>query len=328
MTSSQPILDDEILQQAAEWFAILQDEVLSEEERQQWREWLDADSRHQQAWAQIEHISGTFESFDQDANRYAARKALSGAGPTGLNSLLALCLVCITVTLGWFTLSPQTSASDPVNYQTVVGKTQQIRLEDGTVLWLNTNSKVTTRYSESLRQIVLNQGEVLVDSAPDTQQPYRPLVVDTRNGRLTALGTRFSVRQNNDDTELTVFEGAVRIEPENVAAQVTVQTGQQGRFTRNRIKQTEVPASPAREAWVQGTLLAEDMPLCSFIEELNRYRDGEILCPADLNYLKLMGTYPLQDTDSILTAVESSLPVEFRQIGSQLWRVDKHPQKK
>ena len=319
-----PLPDDEVLQQAAEWFAVLNDENLSTREHQQWQTWLQADPCHQQAWDQVCQIAGSFDNVSHEASRRAASEVLANERPHTYRNLIALCAVCLTTGLSWLAVSPYSLLTGGYHYRTAIGETEQIRLEDGTELWLNTDTDVVTHYDNNLRRIVLKRGEVLVDTAPDPHKTYRRLVVDTDNGRLTALGTRFSVRYHNNDTGLTVFEGAVRIEPEMTGDRATVPAGQQGRFSQNAIQQKKGQADPAREAWVHGILMTENLPLCQFMAELDRYRHGETLCPSSLNSLRLTGTYPLANTDAILTAVESSLPVTIRQIDDQLWRIEKN----
>ena len=57
---SQLLLEDKVLQQASQWFAILQSENISAEEQQNWRDWLSLDPAHQLAWEQIEAIQAGF----------------------------------------------------------------------------------------------------------------------------------------------------------------------------------------------------------------------------------------------------------------------------
>ncbi|MCY1306948.1 Protein FecR [compost metagenome] len=55
--------------------------------------------------------------------------------------------------------------------------------------------------------------------------------------------------------------------------------------------------------------MAERQPLGQFLAELARHRPGLLRCSDDVAELLLTGVFPLADTDSILAALERSLPV-------------------
>jgi transmembrane sensor len=208
------------------------------------------------------------------------------------------------------------------NFQSAIGETQTITLSDGTIVVLNTNTQIRAIYSEKLRRIVLTSGEIMVSSAPDNIQPARPLVVDTDNGRLSPIGTRFNVRHVDQSTELNVFEGAVKIQPNHTNSMAIVTAGRQGRFDKQQIFDSNLEADNSRDAWTRGILLADNQPLCKFVSELNRYRQNAIICSSDVSHFKLVGAYPLTDTEQIIDAVESSLPIRFWQVNEKIWRVD------
>ena len=62
----------QVLQQAAEWYAALGAPSVDAAERQRWRQWHDADPAHQQAWRQVEAISGKFLDLPGGNNRWRA----------------------------------------------------------------------------------------------------------------------------------------------------------------------------------------------------------------------------------------------------------------
>eukprot|EP00456_Euglypha_rotunda_P050824 TRINITY_DN40960_c0_g1_i1.p2 TRINITY_DN40960_c0_g1~~TRINITY_DN40960_c0_g1_i1.p2 ORF type:complete len:115 (+),score=29.01 TRINITY_DN40960_c0_g1_i1:170-514(+) len=92
--------------------------------------------------------------------------------------------------------------------------------------------------------------------------------------------------------------------------------GQRSEFTRKAT--AEVQAADAnRAAWIRGMLIADNMRLGDFAAELSRYRSWPIRCDASVSDLRLVGAYPLADTDRILSVLEQTLPVKRR--GLQPW---------
>lgn len=295
--------DHAALQQAAEWFAVLADPPVSAQQQRAWQQWLAARPEHAAAWQRVEAISSQFARLPADTHRRAAAHALRSPARSrrqvlGLFAVLggAGLLAAAGQGRSWRTWL----ASE----RTGTGEIRDLRLADGSHLWLGSRTAVDIDYSASTRLLRLLQGEVLLDTAKDP----RPLLLDTRHGRLQALGTRFSVREGEDFTQLSVFAGAVRIEPSPVRAAQVLQAGQQVRFSTSGISASE-PADPARQAWSRGVLLANDRRLGDFIAELADYVPGYLGCDPRVADLRLVGAYPLGDTGRILDALAGSLPI-------------------
>ncbi|HEY0201951.1 MAG TPA: FecR domain-containing protein [Burkholderiaceae bacterium] len=312
-----------VLRQAAEWFATLSDEHASARDWQQWQKWLAASPAHQAAWKRVETISGKLAQLPLQDKR-GARQVLENVAARKMQrrkSLRILALFCTTGLVGtWAVTRAVPWQATLASHRTHTGEQKAFVLDDGSSLWLNTASSVDVQYTETLRRLHLLAGEILVQTGADPMLPARPFVVDTRHGRMRALGTRFNVRQWDDFTDVAVFDGAVHVQPgASSATPSVIQSGQQARFTIHGIQTVET-ASLARQAWRDGLLLAEDMRLEEFIAELARHRRGHLGCAPDVANLRIVGTYKLDDTDAVLALLEDTLPVRIRR--TLPWWVD------
>ncbi|MCY1346556.1 Protein FecR [compost metagenome] len=302
--------DYAILQQSAEWFAVLSSGRVSEGERRAWQDWLAASPAHAAAWHKVEAISQQFERLPAEVQRSAARAALHGGARSRRQVLGGLLLLGGGALVALSTAKVAPWRAWMAQQRTAIGEIRETRLADGSQLWLNSHSAVDVAYGASLRQLRLHRGELWLDSAPDRQRPPRPLVVDTAEGRLRALGTRFSVRQGEGFSQLAVFDGAVEVSPLACAPQV-VRAGQQVRFEATRIGAVEA-AAQNRQAWRKGMLVADNMRLGDFIAELAEHFPGYLGCDPRVADLRLVGAYPLADRERILAALETSLPVKVQ----------------
>ncbi|SHL81331.1 FecR domain-containing protein [Phytopseudomonas punonensis] len=295
--------DHAALQQAAEWFAVLADPPVSAQQQRAWQQWLVDRPEHAAAWQRVEAISSQFARLPADTHRRAAAQALRSPARSR-RQVLGLFAV-----LGGAGLLAAAGQRRPwrswlASERTGTGEIRELRLADGSHLWLGSRTAVDINYSASTRLLRLLQGEVLLDTAKDP----RPLLFDTRHGRLQAFGTRFSVREGEGFTQLSVFAGAVRIDPSPARDAQLLQAGQQVRFSASDISASE-PADPARQAWSRGVLLANDRRLGDFIAELADYVPGYLGCDPRVADLRLVGAYPLGDTGRILDALAGSLPI-------------------
>ena len=303
-----------VLQEAAEWFALLRSPGVADQDVEHWRNWLAADAAHVQAWARVEAISGKFERLPTD-DKPAARQVLDTAAERQAGRRRAIRLLSLLGATGigaWSIARFTPWQAWTAAYRTGTGESREVRLVDGARLWLNTATAIDVDYSAALRRVVLRAGEILAHTRPDDAVPPRPFVVDTDHGRLQALGTRFSARQLDGAGLVAVFDGAVEIRPWHPAASTRiVRAGEQVRFTVNGAEPA-VPADMAGSAWTRGLLIAENMRLADFLSELARYRRGHLGCDPKVADLRIVGTYALADTDRVLAALEATLPVRVR----------------
>jgi transmembrane sensor len=308
--------DFESLEQAAHWYAVLlADDAAAHAQRAAWMAWLDARPEHRRAWAHIEAVSRRFDPLraegERDAAAVAMRVSARGAG-TRRKALGCLAALCGSGIAGWFawrlTPLPDVVAAWQADYATGVGEQRDVTLADGTRVWLNTASALNVDYDDARRLLTLKAGEILIDTAKDAR--HRPFFVDTRDGRLQALGTRFTVRQTDGYTLLAVFDGRVEIRTRSGATRI-VAAHEQTRFDATTIADPAA-ADTAREAWSRGVILAENVTLDTFVAELSRYTRGHIGVDPAVASIRVVGRFPAGRPDHVLAMLERDLPVRIR----------------
>ncbi|MGH2291677.1 MULTISPECIES: FecR domain-containing protein [Pseudomonas] len=299
------------LQEAAHWYVQLQDEAADPQVRHQWQRWLDQHGDHQAAWHYVQRVGQRFAPLQ--AEGAAAGRALREHDPrrfsrrTGLKTLLVLGASSL---LGWQAWRGAPLSSWSADLATGIGETRVTRLADGSQLWLGAQSAVDLEFSALSRVLKLRFGEILVETAAD---PRRPFFVDTAQGRMQALGTRFAVCQLGDSTRLNVYAGAVEVCTALRGERLIVQAGQQVDFSAQGIS-TARPAQSAGQSWIQQRLNAEDMPLAQLLQTLGRYRHGHLGWHPAVAQLSVMGAFPLDDTDRALELLQAALPVRVQRV--------------
>ena len=192
--------------------------------------------------------------------------------------------------------------------RTGTGELRTLTLDDGTRIVMGPGTALDLRLEQRPRSLVLRSGEILITSA--SSNDLGPLSVMTRDGVLTPVGTRYSVRDNGDGLgyEIAVFDGAVDIVARADGRVTRVLAGQHTALQALGAGPV-LPVAPGADAWTHGMLLADRMPLSDFVAQLARYRTGVLRCDPAIARLEVVGTYPLADTDSILTMLPRVLPV-------------------
>lgn len=306
------------LEQAAHWYAVLNADDVTQDDHAAWHIWLSQHPEHRIAWQHVEAVSRRFQTLQVEEGRDAAVAALKAARKPNLsrrkvlNGAVAVAGISLFGWATWrHTLLPDLIMAWTADHHTGVGDIREIALPDGSHLWLNTDSAVNVDYHPAVRRLQLISGEILIQTASDLQSPKRPFIIDTEHGRLQALGTRFTVRLDQGETYLAVFEGSVRIRTANIRTREVITAGWQTRFTRDGITELQ-QAEHARQTWAQGVLLADDMRLQDLVTELSRYRTGYLGVAPEIADLRVMGVYPIDNPDRTLAMLEEILPIRVK----------------
>lgn len=319
-SSPKPTPTPEILQEAARWFVLLASGEATEADRQRWQDWRAADARHEDAWRRAEAVTARFadipdtqttasvEALESRQDRRAQRRQIL----RGLGGLAGLFLIG---GIGWQGWRRSDASADAL---TAVGEQRDLTLADGSQLRLDTDTAIDVVFSGHERLIRLRRGRVLITTArPEGSSPPPPFRVETAEGRVQALGTRFAVRQETGTTHVAVMEARVAIHSADVAGSWAdsgagnapiLAAGEAARFNRLGLVDRRA-ARPADSAWSRGMLVADEMTLADFTAELARYRSTPLVCAPAVRALRISGTYPLTDPDRALAALARALPV-------------------
>ena len=204
-------------------------------------------------------------------------------------------------------------------YKTAVGGRQQIALNDGSTVDLNTDSVIRVHMSAGRRDIVLKRGEALFHVAHDGSRPF---FVTAETTIVRAVGTAFSVRIREDNrVEVVVTEGRVAVGSPRIdtgdqpvlassAAAVTVDevaAVSHGRVSIKRLQHDEIGR---KLAWTAGKLAFLGETLSEVVDEFNRYNLRHVIV-ADPSILqkKFGGVFTATDLDGFLATLEHSFHV-------------------
>lgn len=307
MSDVQPSRDP-ALDEAAAWFARLNQPTVSHPDLADFRAWR-ARPENARAYAQVERLWGQAKALADDPD---IRSATSGIGrrPSPWRWLgrawtwavrrpaLGLGLAVAAGAVATFGLQ----ATMGTRYETAVGEQRVLRLADGSRLHLDTNSEVRVRLSRATRDIELVRGQAMFEVAHDVQRPF---VVASDGTTVRALGTRFDVRRLASGAKVTLIEG--RVEVRNGTADAprvwALQPGEQVTTGKTAVRPRQVDVAAAT-SWTRGQLVFRDVPLSAAIAEFNRYSAQPIeLRSETLSAERVSGVFDSNDTDAFLAAV-------------------------
>lgn len=210
-------------------------------------------------------------------------------------------------------------------FATIVGEQHSVTLQDGSVVFLNTDSKVDVRWSASERHIDLIRGEARFQVAPNRSRPF---IVGTTNAQVRAIGTVFNVRADTQTTQVAVMEGQVEVTleqtaesksksdrgapapddypPSAAAPSIRLAAGERAAVTSTGIEANAGPSIESVAAWPQRRLVFRGETLRTIVNEFNRYRTQPlVLDDPQLARLEISGAFDLSDPESLVAYLKT-----------------------
>ncbi|MCC7267752.1 MAG: FecR domain-containing protein [Caulobacteraceae bacterium] len=295
--------DRRTLEEAAAWFTRLNQESVSEALAEEFFQWRRTPA-HRAAYAEVEARWRQADRVRNDpelvrltetalrrpkARQVFWRRAAKALPQFGLATAVLAGAIALAVTL----FAPQT-------YHTEVGAQQIVRLEDGSVLRLNTDSKVEVRFTRTERRLVLRRGEGFFEVAHDVARPF---VVQVGDAEVRALGTRFDVRRAGPATQVVLLEGRVRVSRPTRDEQWTLTPNQKIVLNGARPSPASADAASAT-SWTTGRLRFHQTPLADAVAEVNRYNREQIALDAGpVGQVRVSGVFDTGDTRGFVSAV-------------------------
>lgn len=313
------------LKAATNWYAKLNADNVSVADRLAFQNWRQASEDNDQAWQKVQSIAGQFDGI---APTISKATLLTANQPKSLDRrriLKNLGIVAAATTTGWLTYQQQPWQTLTADYTTQTGGQREIRLTDNTKIILNTNSAINIAYTAQSRTVMLIKGEVFIETGHGSDSNL-PFIVQTHQGNVRALGTKFTVRNNGNYHTVAVFEGAVEITPTPTTAlthgsSLRVNQGDMVTFGERYFSQTK-PLTPGADLWVKGMINVVKMPLKDFVLELRRYHKGILRCDSNAAQILISGAFPIKDMDALFASLERTYPVRIDSV-TKYWVVVK-----
>ena len=342
-----------IKEEAGVWLVCLDRGELTTQEAQALQEWLGRSQFHQEYlhklasnWDNMAIMSELAELFPLPDTEMEHRHRVFGMIPRLRQGMGFPLITASTIAAGFLlfivlfnTTTNHQIPSAPViadNYYTAIGEQKSFRLQDGSTISLNTNSRVKTDFTGSQRMVRLQQGEANFQVA---KNPQRPFVVYVGTGMVWTVGTAFNVRLSSGIVDVTVTDGTVKVfadidssesilvldtdtrPPDNNNMEAVVEAGQTVQYSN--VIHTVSPVSSdemtRKLAWQQNALIFKGEPLEQAIKEMARYTDQQLVIvdPA-ITGTRIGGHFKTGDIDTLLATLNDGFNIKSEQVAPNL----------
>lgn len=321
---------------ATEWFVMHRERALDQAEHRAFLSWLRASPRHVDAYLSLVEMAQKLscalregEGGGQldprgvegvEAIHFMQRR---GSGSRGASwwqrERIAMAAAILLAALGGiFWALKRVDSSESVYIPP--GKQRMLTLADGSMMHLNSDTRVVLRYSGMQRLIELQQGQGLFSVKHDARRPF---IVRAGSLDVVALGTEFQVSRRGSSTDVAVVEGRIEIVGERAdvsAHALRLHAGQQVSYGRERAAvPRELPDATAVIAWTRKEVTFAATRLEDVAAQFDRYTGAsiEIEDEALRNY-RVSGVFQAYDLDSFLAYLKQFQGVVVEQEGDEV----------
>lgn len=230
-----------------------------------------------------------------------------------------------------------------VTYATETGEQRTLTLADGSVVQLNSQSRLRVAFDEAVRSVELLEGQALFEVA---KNPARPFVVVSGSTSVRAVGTQFDVYRKTGATVVTVLEGRVAVSsgatggsaaavPADVAkagavahtvdSALLLSAGEQVVVTPKAVLAPRRANVEVATAWTQKRLVFEAAPLSEVAAEFNRYSRRQLIIEdAQLSDVRITGEFASTSLDHMVEFLQQRFAVNVDAQSDQI-RISRRP---
>ena len=185
----------------------------------------------------------------------------------------------ISLSVGYLTHYFITSKSAPLTtiYSSEKGSVSTIQLEDGSVIWLSSESKITINKNPGGEMTALLNGEAYFDMVPD---PKRDFIVDLGVFKVKDIGTAFNIRAYAKEKSISaqLVEGEIAFYKSDADPILTLKPGEYMQFERQTNNITVINKDPSiATAWKDGKFVFIDKTLAEISTELEKWYNVQII---------------------------------------------------
>jgi transmembrane sensor len=168
------------------------------------------------------------------------------------------------------------NTNEPVLFNTMSvprGGQYHLTLNDGTQVWLNSNSSITfpTRFSGSERKVEI-RGEAYFEVAHQAEKPFRVL---SKGQVIEVLGTRFNLNAYDDEPafKTTLLQGSVKVTANGKIK--VLRPGEQAVF-KGKVLSLSIPDLEEVMAWHEGDFVFKKQTVEEIMRKVSRWYDIDV----------------------------------------------------
>jgi ferric-dicitrate binding protein FerR (iron transport regulator) len=191
---------------------------------------------------------------------------------------------------------------------TSIERGKEIVLADGSKVWLNKNTVLTypDKFDKNTRNVELS-GEAFFEIAKNTTKPF---IVNMSNASVTVVGTSFNINSKENETEIVVATGTVKVSDTDNSKSKLITVGYSAKISDNNIEKYKT-SSPNYLAWKTGEFVFKDTPINQVVKDLNSYYESQIVLNNDKIECLFTATFIKANLEDIVDVLKLTCDIKI-----------------
>ncbi|KOH46091.1 hypothetical protein NC99_11160 [Sunxiuqinia dokdonensis] len=188
------------------------------------------------------------------------------------------------------------------------GGKSKFSLPDGSLVWLNSGSKLSYPSNFKGQRSIQLEGEAYFDVI----KSRKPFIVSTAYGEIEVLGTSFNVKAyTDDDFQTTLVAGAVNLRV-GAGTSITLKPGEQAFVNENNRLEIQTVETEIFTSWKDGKLIFYREPFEKVAKRMERWYNVKIEVDNDeIKNLWFTGTIEMETLSEVMELIRRSMPLEY-----------------
>lgn len=164
-----------------------------------------------------------------------------------------------------------------IEYSSEKGSVSSVKLDDGSVIWLSSGTKLALDKDTGGKTVARLNGEAYFDLV---RNPKRNFVVNLGKFEVHDIGTTFNIRAYESENRIStsLINGQINLVQESGTSVLTVKPGEYVEYDKSNNKMEVTQHDPSEiTAWKDGKFVFIDQSLGDICNELERWYNIEII---------------------------------------------------
>lgn len=213
------------------------------------------------------------------------------------------------------------TAKEPLLAVTTQDKIKELKLPDGTKVWLNRNTtlKYPREFAKDGRKVYL-EGEGFFEVE---RNPSKPFVVQSEAMQVRVLGTVFNLKSDKARMAAvaTLLKGEIEVKGNHDEGRIILSPGQKAELNGSTKRLIVRQVDTGFENWHDNQFIFDKADIFTIARTLERSYGVKIILSPDIDVKKTYtGALKRKDrVEAVLNLIKNTVPVEYKIVGNSVF---------
>ena len=227
-----------------------------------------------------------------------------------IRTAAAIAAVFLLVSLLWVTYTNRVDHQPLLVEIADTISPKKVELPDGSVVYLNKSAQLSyPKVFEKNQRTVSLQGEAFFEVAKDVERPF---TINTKHAEIEVLGTSFNIDTNEDDTEIIVATGKVKVQSHFAQESAILLPKESALISPTALTRFSTEDQNYL-AWKTGKFTFQEQAIKDVISELNTFYQNKLVLSKSATDCLLTASFNKDDLKEILEILQLSCSLQLKE---------------